>query len=120
VNCKINYRSCGCDVNFYGLFGHYRSEANDLALQIADTVTGNTEHICVEGYESITLPFCHILPPRAYHGNLKSLLQMSTYKKTPMGPHSIVVWSFFYDYLYKSFCDDFISNFFPCFVRKCI
>ncbi|XP_065884824.1 alanine--glyoxylate aminotransferase 2-like isoform X2 [Dysidea avara] len=51
------------------------SEANDLALQIADTVTGNTEHICVEG---------------AYHGNLRSLLQLSTYKDTPMGLHSIV------------------------------
>ena len=27
----------------------FRSEANDLALNIADTVTGHTEHISVDG-----------------------------------------------------------------------
>ena len=28
----------------------HRSEANDLALQIAQTVTGHSQIICLEGY----------------------------------------------------------------------
>ena len=71
------------------------SEANDLALQIADVVSGHTERVSINGYAdvctmcaSVVLLLVHC---RAYHGHLSTLLSLSTYKMKSIGPHCIMV-----------------------------
>jgi len=66
LNDTKKIKLCGINFMAYLVF-MCRSEANDLALQIADTVTGNTEHICVEGYVTVTLPLLLYPPPSPEH-----------------------------------------------------